>query len=848
MLLAEVATDPERLARFAREAQVLAALNHPHIAQIYGLEDSTGMPALAMELVEGPTLADRIARGPIPLDDALAIASQIANALDAAHEKGIVHRDLKPANIKLTDDGRVKVLDFGLAKVLTDEASPNVSMLPTMTMASRLGVIVGTAAYMSPEQAKGKPIDKRADIWAFGCVLFEMLTGQRAFPGADVTDLIVSVMTHEPDWTQLPASTPPRVVELLQRCLKKDPRERLRDIGDARIHLQPLVPDRAVTRPTTRLWSSSASLFGSMALALGIGAVIGVGADRWFRPAVQPAPADLVLQPLTANPPDLPVYGAAISPDGKYLAYTDANGLFLRVIDTGETHSIAVPEERRFWDVSWFPDGTRLLVTGPSANGETMSLFAIAAIGGVPRKLQDDAWRAAVSPDGRWIVFLRARYPVRDVWLMGAGGENPRRIVQGTPSETFWQVGWSSDSSRVVVGRMGKIGDAAEADAAFRIEAHDPDGGHPTTIVESRNLFQNWRGTLPFVWLADGRFVFTLRETPPNGDSSNLWEMRIDPKTAQPISSPRRLTQFGSYNVRDIRATTEGHRLTFLRERNQSDVYITSIDSTSARIQGPRRLTLNDRDDWTGSWSPDSKSLVFASQRGGTWDIFKQPTGESNADALVIGPGNDLDGRVTPDGEWVLYQHDRQLMRVPFAGGPAERVLEGRGPISSDCSPPPSSRCIVSELVGSELIFSDVHPARGRGSELRRFETPSPDFTNWRISPEGNRVALVDFNDRVRVFDLSGGASRDLKVPSWTAFEYVAWAADGQSVFATGFSSRGPRLTNTGLLQIDLQGRAHVLRYEPNEWNVFPVASPDGKYIAFSTMKLESNAWMIEKF
>src|SRR5262245_36042183 len=222
------AADPDRRARFAREAQVLASLNHSHIAQIYGLDEFPNPQSpipnhfLVLELVEGPTLADRLARGPLPIDDALKIAAQIADALDAAHERGIIHRDLKPANIKLTADDRVKVLDFGLAKALGDEAAassaPGLSQSPTM-LASTTGVIVGTAAYMSPEQAKGKPVDKRADIWAFGCVLYEMLTGQRAFDGDDVTDLIVSVMTKEPDWNALPAATPPRAADLLQRCL-----------------------------------------------------------------------------------------------------------------------------------------------------------------------------------------------------------------------------------------------------------------------------------------------------------------------------------------------------------------------------------------------------------------------------------------------------------------------------------------------------------------------------------------------------------------------------------------------------------------------------------------------------
>lgn len=234
-------TDADRVARFQREAQMLAALNHPNIAHIHGLEDIGTGKALVLELVEGPTLADRIAEGPIPLDEALAIAKQIADALDAAHEQGIIHRDLKPANIKLKEDGTVKVLDFGLAKALANEsASVNLSVSPTITspaLATHAGIIIGTAAYMSPEQARGKAADKRADIWAFGCVLFEILTGRRAFDGDEVSDILAAILRAEPDWNLLPGATPMGVTRLLHRCLEKDRKRRIADIADARFEL-----------------------------------------------------------------------------------------------------------------------------------------------------------------------------------------------------------------------------------------------------------------------------------------------------------------------------------------------------------------------------------------------------------------------------------------------------------------------------------------------------------------------------------------------------------------------------------------------------------------------------------
>jgi serine/threonine protein kinase len=322
------AADPERLARFEREAKTLASLNHPNIAAVYGFEKSGGTHALVMELVEGDDLSQRIGRGAISLDEALPIAKQIAEALEAAHEQGIIHRDLKPANIKVRSDGTVKVLDFGLAKAMEPAAgvSPSVSQAPTITtpaMMTGVGVILGTAAYMSPEQARGKTVDKRADIWAFGAVLFEMLAGRRPFDGDDMTEVLGAVVRLEPQWDALPLSVPARVTQILRVCLRKDPKQRVGDIRDVRLALEGAFETAAPPAASPVVTNRRRHLAALAAGALVIAAV--TGAAVWFatRSVALSAPElrlDITTPPTTARE----LAGIAISPDGRRVVRRDA--------------------------------------------------------------------------------------------------------------------------------------------------------------------------------------------------------------------------------------------------------------------------------------------------------------------------------------------------------------------------------------------------------------------------------------------------------------------------------------------------------------------------------------------
>ena len=332
------ATDPDRLARFQREAQVLASLNHPNIAAIYGIEESGDTRALVLELVEGPTLADRIARGAIPLDEALPIAKQIAEALEAAHEAGVIHRDLKPANIKVREDGTVKVLDFGLAKALDTTPQGDPSLSPTLTAAAtQMGVIMGTAAYMSPEQARGKPVDKRADIWSFGVVLYEMLTGVRPFRGEDISLTLASVMKSDVDVKTLSPDLPETLRTVLRRCLEKDPLQRIRDMGDVRLAMEGAFETtvsaaaEANVAPQLRVWQRPIPL---AVAALVLAAI--AGGMVWG--LVSPAPAGTVSRfPFILPEGDVMIHGIALSPDGQTLVYAAERGgvfqLFVRMRD-----------------------------------------------------------------------------------------------------------------------------------------------------------------------------------------------------------------------------------------------------------------------------------------------------------------------------------------------------------------------------------------------------------------------------------------------------------------------------------------------------------------------------------
>ena len=514
------ASDPDRLARFEREAQVLASLSHPNLATVYGLEEAVNQAggsyrAIVMELVEGPTMADRLARGALPLDEALAVARQIASGVELAHERGIVHRDLKPANIKLSGDGIVKVLDFGLAKLWEkDPLASGVDLVnsPTMTGAglTGAGIILGTAAYMSPEQARGRKVDQRADIWAFGCILFEMLAGAPAFAGETATDILARVMERDPDWSKLPAPTPPNVLRVLRRCLEKDPARRLRHVGDARLELDDAREPRvAAAAPPASVWSRALPWTVAGLLALATVAAFAT------RPATSTA-SPVVSHFDIINPPGVEVQSGftqafVLSPDGRRIAFIGVRDgmrrLFVRAVEQPEVAEI--PGSTGANTLAFSSDGTSIVFISASSSLTTFQ-FGDSATRALPAT--GDA-TGGLDWGTQGIVFQKQNA----IWFVDPKGGSARQltVLDAAREETIHAApNWLDD--RVIV--FGSLTNQAGTE---RIEAVTFDAEPRRTVIVERARWAAWSPTGHLLFDRDGALLAvpfdlgTLKATGP---------------------------------------------------------------------------------------------------------------------------------------------------------------------------------------------------------------------------------------------------------------------------------------------------------------------------------------------
>ena len=796
-----LSADPDRLARFDREARVLASLNHPNIGAIYGLESLPGsggasrLPAIVLEYVDGESLSDYVARSAASretsayIKEVLGIARQICDALDAAHERGIIHRDLKPANIKITSAGVVKVLDFGLAKTAgPDVETPSqIDIAVTVTQsATQAGVILGTAAYMSPEQARGRVLDKRTDIWSFGCVLYEMLTGRRAFQGATTSDVIVAILEREPELVRLPTGTPPGVRRLIERCLEKDLRRRVRDIADARAQIEDALMPSSISAPSApvetpavtpaTMWSiARASLvFGA------VGAAVGWFASRQQADVASPL-FDRVVR-LVSTPAH--EFSPAISPDGKWVAYlSNARGptdVWVKFIAGGDPANItaasAIDVQATDYisglDIS--PDGSEIaLLAQGRGQGQGSPAWVIPApLGGVARRALTQGNSALHwSPDGKRIVFVRTGGPLGDALVVAdPDGQNETIVAKREGAQHIHWPRWSADG-RYIYFNHGPQNFNIEPTQIFRVPAT---GGALEPVIATAR-----RAAFPFLTRDGTGLIYAAN--PDSVDLSLWWR---DLKTGRDV----RLTSgVGEYTHPSLSA--DGQRLVG-----------TVIDSRQALERVPIALNREAAfepvtDGYTGDidpvWSPDGSRLVFSTSRTGNRTLWSARGKMEQLAPITTGVAIDERPAFSPDGQRIAFVSDRGGQRgiwlVSPEGG-APRLIAHADVVDTISWSPDSTRLVYATPIGDAPGLMIMNVADGKTTRL-----PTPRAAS---APSWSRDDVIAFIEArggtlgafIQLVKPDGGRveSQPLDGPSapLIANGFVVWSADGKKLAA----------------------------------------------------------------
>ena len=570
----------------------------------------------------------------------------------------------------------------------------------------------------------------------------------------------------------------------------------------------------------------------------------------WFRrPQPSPAP-EMKLHQLTTNSGENPVGTGAISPDGKYLAYTDLQGIHIKLIESGETQTIPQLESfkgsRVEWRIAcWFPDSTRFLANLNLRRGQHPSIWTVSVLGGTPRKLRDEAEAWSISRDGSLIAFATNYGSVgpREIWLMGPNGEHERKLFDTDENSSIGGAQFSPDGQRLVYFKSpemsGKPGDA--------IETRDLKGGPPTTLVSSTRLRDHWGfldRRLVHALALDRRLIYALAEE-ENGDTCNYWEMPIDPHTGKPTGNPRRMTNWAGFCLGGARVTADGKRLAFMESTHKSSVYVASLQRSGMRIASPSLLTLSEGENQPLDWTADSRAVIFNSNRNGHWGIFRQSLDADAAEPIVSGPEDALGARVSPDGAWILYATPELLMRVAITGGPSQLVLAA--PLRwFRCAKAPATLCVFCEQTPDrkQLIFTALDPLKGRGRELARFDADPTAGYDWDLSPDASFIDIRKNREpRLSMLSLTGQEPRELIVKGWSTLINLDWAADGKGLFTSSPVERG-----SVLLYVDLQGNAHPLWEQRGSLATWAIPSRDGRHLALSGWTTNTNFWMLENF
>jgi eukaryotic-like serine/threonine-protein kinase len=878
--------------RFQREAQAASALNHPNICTIYDIDESDGQPTIAMEFLEGQTLKHLIEGKPLKLDRLLDYAIQIADGLDAAHSKGIIHRDIKPANIFVTTRGVAKILDFGLAKLQepADSATATATATIDVDHLTGPGTTAGTVAYMSPEQARGEELDTRTDLFSFGAVLYEMATGRPAASGSTTAVILDAILNKPPiPARQLNASLPAKLEEIVNKALEKDLDLRYQHASDIRTDLKRLKRDQERTgrlEPVVRGETSSGQLESqttspldaaadsaipkesssdsaivaalvkrhkkAVIATVAVGLLAGVA---WFLLGRSPAPpvpgpVELTQIRLTFNSSENAVVSDAISPDGKYLAYSDPAGIHVKLLSTGEERLVPKPAgvpANAGWEVdSWFPDDAQLLAdTWEMARRS--SIWTVSLLGESAHELRERAVGAKASPDGTRIVFA----PVvgggdnREIWVMDGQGQNPEKVFALGTDEFLRDVTWSPDGQRVAFIKGGGAADGRH----YSIETCDLKGTNRTVVLSSPRLYFG-----SVCWLPDGRIVYTRQES-PGLDDTNLWQIGVNAR-GTPAGQPKRVTQWAGSNIWGLQASGDGKRLVFRKNTYQNQIYLGELAASGTRMNPPRRLTNDEANDLPYAWMPDGKTILFNSNRNGTWGIFKQGVSEDAAQAVITGPQDAFFPRISADAAWILYQESPKgagqstavrLVRIPVSGGAPQFVLETRNNIDVQCARAPASLCLIVEKSqdGKQSTLAAFDPLKGKGKVLRTMQVDSAQFA-WGLSPDGTVFAIAKHNEpeiHIRLLSLSAGSDREITVRGWSNIIGLDWSPDVKGIYCWSAS-----VQSGTLLYVDLEGNARVLWQKKGVYDGWGIPSPDGRYLAILGSVTNSNVWMLEGF
>ena len=826
-----VSTDLAALDRFRREARAASSINHPHICTVYDIGDANGHPYLVMEHLDGGTLKERIGPSGVPVEDLLEWACQISDALDAAHSAGIVHRDIKPANLFITTRGQAKVLDFGLAKLhplaSTTSADDSTITAALTTGATIPGTTLGTIHYMSPEQASGEELDARTDIFSFGVVLYEMATGRQPFAGKTPALVFNAILSAEPPLpSAINPSIPSELDAIISRALQKKREQRYptaaelnRDLKQLRRASSGGVPAAVSPAPRqsqSRRWGLVAiGVVVAIIVAAATGLLLNLRRPRPFHP-----------QKVTGNPSERPVSGAAISPDGKRIAYSDPGGIRIYTVGSGETRSL--PNTSGLTVRDWQPDGT--LTTVRQDIGGFPQMIAITLVGGADHQMRP--WTLP-SPDGKRVYDYRRR-TVSDL-----GGGDARQLHIPDGANVSWVV-WSPDSKHVAV----LLRSTAEGVPEMSLVIDKPDGA-VTVEGPVRDLLG------PLAWPAPDRLIYGRGDGPQRESVTNLWAVSMDPETGLPTDKPHRISRFPFGNIAALDFAADGKSGVLVRVMAQTDVYLAHLNAEGDLTETPKRFTFDERNDEPTGWSLDGKSVFFASDRNGNWDIFRQNRDSDEAEPIVTGPERQTLPELTPEGRSILFLSvapdadygNGRLMRVPLAGGVPEEVVRVTNYVRHRCRP---SGCILEESDGEQNKISVLDPVTGRGKELFRIDRKHGDLA---LSPDGTLGAYIAGSERgtgnrvhvVRMAD--GSQERAIDVQGVAFLNTLDWMADGK-----GFYSGAVRIgAGAALLHFDLTGKSKVVWEQPGTMRMWGVPSPDGKHVAILGATRDSNVWYFDR-